>query len=107
MTDKSLLRQKARAAIRAGELPERAPDQVWAGPASGARCAICREPTTDDEFEFAYHGQDGSRRHFAHPGCWHAFEAEIWSPGDFNGLGGVPASGEEPTAGDVRQTDGV
>jgi hypothetical protein len=106
MTDKSVLRQKAREAIRAGELPARAPDQVWAGPASGARCAICQEPTTDDEFEFAYHGQDGSRSHFAHSDCWHAFETEVRSPG-FNWLGLVPASSGGPTAGDVLQTDGV
>ena len=77
MTDDSTLRQLVRAAIQAGELPNRLPDRLWGGAATGAPCAICGEPTTDREFEFAYDGPDGSESYFAHPDCWRAFEAEV------------------------------
>jgi len=52
MPDEPLLREKARAAIRAGKLPSRRPDRTWGGPGIGEPCTICGEPIRRDQLEF-------------------------------------------------------
>ena len=101
MTDDSVLRQKARNAIQAGALPNRPPDRLWGGPATGACCAICQEPTIDREFEFAYDGDGSCQTLFAHPRCWRAFEMELENSSGLNGFDQARTSRAEPAAGDL------
>jgi hypothetical protein len=83
MIDDGLLREKARVAIRAGDLPNRLPDRIWGGPATTGRCAICGEPTTGAqgsmEFELVFAGdQPGCERSCSvHPQCLRVFEREV------------------------------
>jgi hypothetical protein len=78
--DDSFLREKAREAIKAGTLPARSPDQVWGGPGTGARCAICGDSTThaevELEIEFADDGYPAVSSHFVHLRCFSIFELE-------------------------------
>lgn len=78
--DDSFLREKAREAIKAGTLPARSPDQVWGGPGTGARCAICGDSTThaevELEIEFADDGYPGGRSRYVHLRCFSIFELE-------------------------------
>ena len=52
MPDEAILREKARAAVRAGKLPSRRPDRTWGGPGVGANCSVCEKPVTKGEMEF-------------------------------------------------------
>jgi hypothetical protein len=78
--DDDFLRGKAREAIEARTLPNLAPDQVWGGPGTGARCAICGVSTThadiELEIEFADDGYAGPSSHFVHLRCFSVFELE-------------------------------
>ena len=78
--DDRFLRGKAREAIEARTLPNRPPDQVWGGPGTGARCAICGASTThaevELEIEFADDGYPGPSSHFVHLRCFSLFELE-------------------------------
>ena len=47
-----LFREKARAAVKNGKLPARAPDRTWGGPGVGAPCVVCALPVTKNEMEF-------------------------------------------------------
>jgi hypothetical protein len=72
--------QKARAAIQAGKLPARRPDRTFAGPGSGAVCAVCGERTsrgqTEFEIEFNRHGVlPGLDRYNLHQQCFAAWES--------------------------------
>ena len=51
MDDESLLRDKAREALLSGRLPNRTPDHMWGGPATGARCVLCGASTRNGEVE--------------------------------------------------------
>jgi hypothetical protein len=50
--DESLLREKARAAIRTRKLPARRPDRTWGGAGIGGPCSVCELSVTRDELEF-------------------------------------------------------
>ena len=81
MPDESLLREKAREAIRAGKLPSRRPDRMWGGPGVGECCAICGELVTRDQLEleiqFAYVGAADRLHDFhLHVQCFAAWELE-------------------------------
>jgi hypothetical protein len=76
----TVLREKARGVIAAGELPDRPPDRLWGGPATGVRCVVCGEPTTEGEVEFTYDGHAEGRSYYAHPRCLRIFEIEISRP---------------------------
>jgi hypothetical protein len=52
MIDRSKLRQKARESIEAGRLPASALARVFAGPGTGACCAICARPIDANEMEY-------------------------------------------------------
>jgi hypothetical protein len=106
MSQDSALRQRARDAIHARELPNRPPDRLWGGPATGERCVVCGEPTSDHEFEFAYEGPDGTESHFAHSPCWRALEVEIQSSAGLNGVNHAAGPMPAPMAGDSLQPDG-
>ena len=81
MPDEKILREQARAAIRNGELPNRAPDGTWAGPGVGAPCSVCGVPVTKDEnefeVEFARDGDNPGLDNFhVHIPCFAAWEFE-------------------------------
>jgi hypothetical protein len=76
-----MIREKARAAVRSGKLPDRAPDRTWGGPGVGANCAVCDLPVTkhEKEFEiqFARDGSDpGLDKFHLHLRCFAAWEFE-------------------------------
>jgi hypothetical protein len=50
--EEKILREKARAALRDGKIPNRRPDRTWGGPGVGAPCSICALPVRSDELEF-------------------------------------------------------
>jgi len=81
MSDETILREQARAAIRDGKLPSRAPDRTWGGPGVGATCSVCDVPVTKDEKEFEIqfaHDDDhpGLDKFHVHIRCFAAWEFE-------------------------------
>jgi hypothetical protein len=79
--DEKTLRDKARAAIRGGKLPRRAPDRTWGGPGVGAGCAVCGRPVTTGEMEFEIRfahdgGSPGLEKFHVHIRCFAAWEFE-------------------------------
>ena len=88
MSDERILREKARAAIRSGQLPSRQPDVVirsqsdrFSGPASRTLCAVCGKGMTSDQMEIeVFFAREevptSSDRHVLHVGCFVAWECE-------------------------------
>lgn len=75
------LREKARAAITSGRLPNRSPDRTWGGPGVGAPCVICDLPVRADnmefEIQFAHEDDDpGLEKYHVHIRCFAAWEFE-------------------------------
>lgn len=75
------VREMARQRIQSGELPNRKPRSTWGGSGEGARCAVCDENVSPDEFEleFAVHPEDGRNGATCrmHVSCYTAWEAEL------------------------------
>ena len=89
MPDQARLREHARAAIRRGKLPARAPDRTWGGRGVGAPCSVCELLVSTDqaeiEIEFAHDGSaPGLEKHHVHPRCFAAWDLErtggTWQP---------------------------
>jgi hypothetical protein len=81
MPDEKILREQARAAVRAGKIPSRQPDRTWGGPGVGATCAVCGLPVTKDEMEFEIEfSRDGDNtgldKFHVHIRCFAAWEFE-------------------------------
>ena len=81
MPDESLLREKAREAIRSRKLPIAKPDRMFGGQGSAATCAICGDAVRGDEveieIEFNRHGvTPGLDRYHLHQRCFTAWEFE-------------------------------
>jgi hypothetical protein len=80
MSEESILREKAREAMRAGILPARRPDFMWGGPGSGADCTVCGAPVarsdSELEIEFSRHNGSAGGRHHLHVRCFAALEFE-------------------------------
>ena len=80
MPDEPILREQARAAIKAGKLPARAPDRTWGGPGVNAECAICGKRVTKSEMEFEIQFEkddgDGLDKFHVHLRCFAAWEFE-------------------------------
>jgi hypothetical protein len=86
MPDENLLREKARAVIREGKMPNRAPDRSWGGPGVEAPCSVCGLPVTKDEKEFEIQfSRDGDNpgldKFHVHIRCFAAWEFERRSAG--------------------------
>ena len=81
MSDDSLLQARVREAMQAGNLPKRSPDELWGGPATGARCAVCGTSITPGEveleFEFTRERKSGLARYHAHPRWFSIFSREL------------------------------
>jgi hypothetical protein len=81
MSDESHLQAKVREAMETGTLPKRSPDELWGGPATGARCAVCDAPTRPGEIElefaFTREPKSGRARYHAHPRCFSIFSREL------------------------------
>lgn len=81
MFDERTLREKARAAVRNGKLPNRTPDRTWGGPGVGALCAVCGLRVTKDETAFEIQfarngGEPGLDKFHLHIRCFAAWEFE-------------------------------
>ena len=81
MNDECTLREKARAVIQGGKLPNRHPDRMWGGPGVGADCTICNAPVKRDELEFeiefARDGDDSADgTYHVHIRCFAAWQFE-------------------------------
>ena len=81
MPDETFLREKARAIVRDGKLPNRPPDRIWGGPGVGAACTVCDLPVRIDEKEleiqFARDGDNpGLDKFHLHVRCFAAWEFE-------------------------------
>lgn len=76
------------AAVRAGLLPVRRPDCLWAGAGDGGSCSICgrRITVADVEYELEFRGvQPATLR--AHVPCFDAWERRVLIP-----AGSLPAA---------------
>jgi hypothetical protein len=85
MPDESLIREKAREAVRSGKLPPREADRTWGGPGVGALCAVCGLPVTKDQLEFeiqfAHDGDSpGLDKFHVNVRCFAAWEFERNKP---------------------------
>jgi hypothetical protein len=81
MPDEARLREQAKAAIRSGKLPARAPDRTWGGPGVGAECSVCGKPVSKEELEFEIQfARDGDNpgldKFHVHIRCFAAWEFE-------------------------------
>lgn len=80
MGDESVLRARAREAIKVGNLPDHRPEHVWGGPGSGESCAVCGD-TVDKgdvelELQFAASPGAGAPNYHLHAQCFAAWELE-------------------------------
>jgi hypothetical protein len=81
MPDETILRAKAREAIRTGEAAVKATGPHWGGPGVGAPCSVCGEPIKQDqlelETEFAHDGSNpGLDKFHIHVRCFAVWELE-------------------------------
>jgi hypothetical protein len=100
MSNDRYLREKVRGMMAAGELPNRAPEHIWGGPGSGARCAICDAALERDgvELEIQFIGDNGPGpgTHRVHVACFSIFEFERQ---ELSGLPEGPRRGHNPRRG--------
>jgi hypothetical protein len=80
--DELILREKAREAIRSGDLPISAPSRTFGGPGADQPCAVCGQTIPRDQMEFEIEFRHDSAapgmndvRHL-HPRCFAAWEFE-------------------------------
>jgi hypothetical protein len=81
MPNEAEVRQLARNAIVAGNLPRRDPDRTWGGTGVGMVCNVCGKAVTTKEMEyelqFAHDGAaPGLDRFHLHLRCFAAWELE-------------------------------
>ena len=77
--DDRRLTRAVREALRSGRIPARQADQLWGGPGSGGRCAICEESleTHDVEYELEFARGTTVGAYHVHVACCMAWEAEL------------------------------
>ena len=80
MGDESVLRARAREAMKSGNLPDHRPERMWGGPGSGAPCAVCGETVDKDgvelELQFTSDGGFDTTNYHVHAPCFAAWELE-------------------------------
>lgn len=80
MGDESVLRARAREAVKTGHLPDHPPARVWGGPGSGEPCAVCGDAVDKEDVELelqftSNEGADATSYH-VHARCFGAWELE-------------------------------
>jgi hypothetical protein len=82
MTDHSFW-QEQRQEANQDALPRRAPDRIWAGPATKARCAMCGASTKDGEkeveIEYGLDDHSGTKTYYLHARCFFILERGHWN----------------------------
>lgn len=113
MGDQSVLRARAREAMKTGNLPDDRPERLWGGQGSGAPCAVCGEIVEKEdvelELQFNSHQVAGATLYRAHAQCFAAWELERRDAG-LNGRslpladeeGIMPSRERNPTGGGER-----
>ena len=81
MPEEVVLREKARAAIKAGRMPTKLHQRLWGGSGTGGPCSVCDLPVSKDqpesEIEFTTNGVASSLVKFVlHVRCFAAWEFE-------------------------------
>ena len=80
MADESVLRARAREAMKSGNLPKHPPERMWGGPGSGVSCALCGKIVGPEEVEFELQfssgGGTGLITYHVHARCYAAWELE-------------------------------
>ena len=76
MPDELLLREKAREAIRNGNVPIAKPGRTWGGPGTGEACAVCGEPVRRSDLGFELEFQPETAKYHFHIRCLAAWEFE-------------------------------
>jgi hypothetical protein len=76
--DECIVRDKARDAIRSGQLPTDGPRRTFAGPGGGAACSVCGEPIkqTQVEYEAEFCLNGALVNYHLHLRCFAAWEME-------------------------------
>jgi hypothetical protein len=85
MPDEPLLRQHARAAMRAGKIPRHEAVRTWGGPGAGETCVICDRaiPSAELEIEIQFDGAEPKPEPdnlHVHVRCFAAWEFERRKP---------------------------
>lgn len=103
MSDETILRERARLAMRTGKMPRTQPERTWGGPGAGERCAVCNESIgrTESEFELQFAGVE--KNPHIHVRCFAAWEFERQHGPT------LPQGGEDGTmsADEYNHTDGA
>ncbi|MGH2448421.1 MAG: hypothetical protein ACRDFS_07445 [Chloroflexota bacterium] len=107
MDEDSVLRARAREAMKAANLPDRRPEGLWGGPGSGATCAVCGKTVGTGEVElelqFTSDQGPGAGSYHVHARCFAAWELERRNGGSNGhslpqpGNGGIMADRERNT----------
>src|SRR5689334_13522104 len=81
MSDDGRMQGSSDHPIQLGKLPRRNPDKLWGGPATGASCTICGEPTVSGsvelELEFTNDSDGRTTTYRVHPHCFSIFNLEL------------------------------
>jgi len=91
------------AAVRAGLLPVRRPDGLWAAAGAGGNCSICgrRITVADVDYELQFAGVHPRTLH-AHASCFDAWERRVLIPAGALPAARLPKSGPLDTRGKVN-----
>jgi hypothetical protein len=79
------LRARAHEKLSRAELPDGAPERLWAGPGSGADCALCDRPLESTDIEYECQFPAGGERGEAgicrfHVTCYAVWQVERVRP---------------------------
>jgi hypothetical protein len=80
MGEDSVLRARAREAMKSGNLPHDRPQGIWGGRGSGEPCAVCDKVVDKEdvelELQFSSDGEAGTIHYHVHARCFAAWELE-------------------------------
>lgn len=80
MGDESVLRARAREAMKTGKLPDYGPEGVWGGLGSGEPCVVCGKTVEREDVElelkFASDPDHTATNYHVHARCFTAWELE-------------------------------
>jgi hypothetical protein len=83
MTEHSFWQGEHQEGSQVAQLPRRAPDRMWAGPATERRCAMCGARTkrgeTEVEVEYDSDDRSAAKTYHLHARCFVVLERGRWS----------------------------